>query len=145
MLLPAVPPFSTNFRIFEHVLTRLGRTSNSVDYFSIIIYTVFLVLASQVCPRWDLWVHKTWNFDYIQALQSELAQHKWSSWMSNRKLLSYFFSAKSALCSSSLLFLEIWPILCCWSIFRIFEHSKDKSEICWKNHYGNITIISSLI
>ena len=47
---------------------------------------------------------KTWNFGYIQAPQSESAQHKWSSWMSNCKLLSYLCLAKSAPCSSSPLF-----------------------------------------
>ena len=43
VVLPAVAPFSTNFRIFEHTLTRLGWTQDSVHCFSAIVSTVLLI------------------------------------------------------------------------------------------------------
>ena len=111
----------------------------------------FLFKQVKLAPDGICGVHKTWNFGYIQAPQSESAQHKWSSWMSNRKLLPYLSPAKSAPCSSSLSFWRYGQFcvadletFCVWSIFRIFEHGEDKSEIHRKNYYGNITT-SSLI
>ena len=105
LLLPAVPLFSTNFRIFEHKLTRLGWTSDSVYNFSTIVAILYFICKRvKFAPDGIYVVHKTWNFGYIQAPQSESAQHKWSSWTSNYKLLSYLSSVKSAPCSSSLSF-----------------------------------------
>ena len=53
--LPVVAPISTNFRIFEHILARLGRTQDSAYDFSAIVSTVVLVQVGHIRPRWDLW------------------------------------------------------------------------------------------
>ena len=63
------------------------RCTTSVPSYMYLLH--FLFKRVKLAPDGIWGVRKTWNFDYIQAPQSESTQHKWSNWMSNRKLLSY--------------------------------------------------------
>ena len=136
--LPAVPPILTNFEFLNMYLLNLDglQTQCMTSVPSYLLYFLFKLV--KFAPDGVCGVHKTWNFDYVQAPLSE-SEPKWSSWTSNCKLLSYLSLANSAPGSSCSL-----GDFCVWSIFRIFERGEDMLEIHWKNHYGNITT-SSLI
>ena len=82
--------------------------------------------------------------DYIQELHSESAQYEKSSWMSNRKLLSYLFAIKSAHAlihywsgDTAHFVLLIWRLLCleCFSEFLNME--KTSQKFVKKKQHGN--------